>query len=102
MGMKTIKERRRAPRSPSTVPLDICDAKGHAVVGEGHCIDMSVLGVRISSKKLLKPKSAVVLYLTPADKPVLELAGRVVWSRKTTNKFQYGVRFTGKPLRPLS
>ncbi len=100
--MQVTNERRRAPRSPSRVPCDIYDAKGHAIVAEARCVDFSVLGARMVSRKPFKPKSAIRFQLVPSDKPVLDLAGRVVWAKKKSKGFEYGICFNSQPLAPLS
>lgn len=98
--MQTIQERRKAPRAASRVPVDIYDPKGRAVVGEGRCIDLSILGARMFSRKPLKARTPVRIQLVPTGKPVLEIPGKVVWSRKKTSGFEYGICFSGKPLQP--
>ncbi len=100
--MPTLKERRKAPRSPSRVPLDIYNAKGRAMVGDGRCVDLSVLGARIASKKPLKAKSTIRLRLAPLDKPIFTIAGKVIWMRKKAPGFEYGICFSSQPLEPLS
>lgn len=100
--MPTIKERRKVPRSHSSLPLDIYDAKGRAVLAEGQCVDLSTMGVRLISRKPFKRNSAIRLHLVPSAKPVLDIVGKVIWSRKVSPGFEYGVRFHGKPLEPLS
>lgn len=100
--MTTIKERRRVPRNASSLPLDIYDAKGRAVLAEGQCVDLSTQGARLISRKPFKRNSEIRLQLVPSDKPVLDIMGQVIWSRKVSPGFEYGVRFRGKPLDPLS
>ncbi len=98
--MKTSKERRKAPRAPSRLPLDIYDAKGYAVVAEGRFVNLSILGGRIVSRKPLKQNTNIRLQVVPVDKPVLDLAGKVVWARKKSPGFEYGIRFNAKLVGP--
>ncbi len=91
--METTKERRKAPRTHSNLPLDIYDPKGRMVVGEGRFINLSTSGGRMLSRKPLKARAAVRLHVVPAGKSALELIGRVVWARKKTAEFEYGISF---------
>ena len=88
-----IKDRRRARRSESNLPLDIYDTQGKVVVGEGRFINLSTLGGRMLSRKPLRARSAIRLHVIPSGKPALELIGQVVWARKKTTEFEYGIRF---------
>jgi len=97
-----MKERRKAPRTSSNVPLDIYDPKGQMIVGEGRFVDMSVRGARMESRKPLKAKASVRLHVVPSGKPVLELSGKVVWARKKTAGYEYGIRFSAPENTPLS
>ena len=100
--MEAIKERRKAFRLKSNLPLDIYDTKGKVVVGEGHFVDLSTLGGRMVSLKPLKTRSAVRLHVIPSGKPALELSGQVVWARKKTPGFEYGIRFSANSPTPLA
>lgn len=91
--MESMKERRKSPRSMSSLPLDIYDPKGRMVVGEGHFVNLSTSGGLMISRKPLKARSAVRLQIVPSGKSALELIGKVVWARKKTAEFEYGIRF---------
>jgi hypothetical protein len=97
-----MKERRKSPRTNSSLPLDIYDAKGQMVVGEGHFVDLSTLGGRMVSRMPLKTRSSVRLHVVPSGKSALEIIGRVVWSRKKTSEFEYGIRFNTPSSSDLS
>jgi hypothetical protein len=99
--MVTKKDRRKAVRAKSNLPLDIYDTKGKVVVGEGRFVDFSTLGGRIVSRKPLKARSAIRLHVIPDGKPALELTGKVVWTRKKTAEFEYGIRFNADRPTPL-
>lgn len=94
--MNVTKERRKAPRSSSNVPLDIYDPKGRMVVGEGRFINLSTTGGLLESPTPLKTRRSVRLHVAPVKKSALEIIGRVVWARKEDTGFQYGVRFTSR------
>lgn len=98
--MQTFQERRKAPRAASRVPVDIYTPKGRSIIGDGQCVDISILGARMFTRKPLKARTTVRLQLVPTNKPVLDIPGKVVWSRKKTPGFEYGICFSGKPLQP--
>jgi PilZ domain-containing protein len=91
--MLSMKERRKALRAVSNLPLDIYDSKGQMIVGEGRFTDFSTLGGRMVSRKPLKANSDIRLHVVPVGKPALELSAKVVWTRKKTSEFEYGIRF---------
>jgi len=64
------------------------------VVGEGRFINLSTSGGRMISRKALKARSAIRLHVVPAGKSALELIGKVIWARKKTAEFEYGIRFS--------
>jgi hypothetical protein len=98
--MTTNKERRKVMRTPSNLPLDICDLKGRMVVGEGRFLNLSTLGGLMESRKPLKPKSPVRLQIVSAGKSALDIAGRVVWAKKKAPGFMYGIRFNSDTAIP--
>jgi hypothetical protein len=99
--MAAVKERRKAIRTESNLPLDIYDTKGKVVVGEGRFVNLSTSGGCMVSRKPLKAHSAIRLHVVPAGKPALELTGKVVWTRKKTAEFEYGIRFNAGNPTPL-
>jgi hypothetical protein len=100
--METTKERRKEPRTISNLPLDIYDPKGRMVVGEGRFINLSTSGGRMVSRKPLKTRAAVRLHVVSAGKSALELIGKIIWARKKTAEFEYGIRFSGDQQIPQS
>lgn len=98
--MQSMKERRKEPRANSNLPLDIYDPKGRMVVGEGRFTNLSTIGGLMVSRKPLKTRTAIRLHLVPAGKPALELIGKVVWAKKKTAEFEYGIRFNGSTPLP--
>ena len=93
--MQSMKDRRKAVRTTADLPLDIYDTKGRMVVGEGRFINLSTIGGLMVSRKPLKTRTAVRLHVVPSGKSALELIGKVVWARKKTAEFEYGIRFSG-------
>ena|SRR5207249_11366801 len=91
--MSVMKERRKAVRANSDLPLDIYDPRGRMIVGEGRFINLSTIGGLMVSRKPLKTRAAVRLQVVPSGKSALELIGKVIWSRKKTAEFEYGIRF---------
>jgi hypothetical protein len=100
--MVAMKDRRKAPRTKSNLPLDIYDKEGRVVVGEGRLVNLSTSGGLMVSRKPLKARSAVRLHVIPAGKPALELTGKVVWARRKTAEFEYGIRFNADSPTPLA
>lgn len=86
-------ERRESPRTPSNVPLDLYDAKGRAVVGEGQFVNVSERGAMVRSRKRLEPKEKIRLRVDSDGESPLRIPGRVVWSQKNRSGFTYGIRF---------
>ena len=86
-------DRRRVPRSPSHVPVDFYDRKGHAVTGEGWLVNCSTRGALIQSRHGLRPRAPVRLHLQTGSTPTLQLTGRVVWTKRHRPGFLYGIRF---------
>jgi hypothetical protein len=91
--MTQRKERRRAPRSFSSIPLDLCDPKSHAVIGEGRFLNMSMTGSLMVSRQTLPVNKPIQLLLQNPGKSPFELAGKVVWRKKKASVFNYGIQF---------
>ena len=96
-----MKDRRKAPRAPSNLPLDIYDPKGRGIVAEGYFVNLSTLGGLMRTKRPMKARSAIRLHVVPAGKPALELTGKVIWTRKKTTDFECGIRFSPDSPTPL-
>jgi hypothetical protein len=92
--MLAMKDRRKALRTTANLPLDIYDPKGQMVVGEGRFINLSTSGGLMVSRKPLKARAAVRLHVVPSGKSALEIIGKVIWARKKTAEFEYGIRFS--------
>ena len=89
----TRKERRRAPRTFSNVPLDLYDAAGKVIIGEGHFVNVSLTGSQLESRQTLPLRRPIRLQVqTPAKRP-MQFAGKVVWRKKIADAFSYGIRF---------
>lgn len=88
------KERRKAPRSTSHIPIDLYDRHGHAVTGEGELVNLSVEGAMLMTGKPLRKSQQVRFRFQPGKAPVLDLDAKVIWSQKRRKPFQYGVQFS--------
>src|SRR5690348_16947623 len=88
-----LRDRRHAVRAISHVPLDLYDLKGRMVVGEGRFLNLSATGALMESPKPLKRRSTVRLHVMSGKSAALQVAGRVIWSRRVRRGFTYGIRF---------
>jgi hypothetical protein len=87
------KERRQAPRTASNIPLDLYDAEGRVIVGEGRFLNLSTIGGQLESPKPLQLDEHLCLRVQSSGRSPLELAGRVIWARKNNSQFTYGIQF---------
>jgi len=90
------KERRKALRAPSQIPVDLYDPKGHAVTAEVQFLNVSESGVMVETPKPLKLKEEVRLRYQPGKEPLFDLKGRVVWVVKYLSAYRYGIRFDAR------
>jgi hypothetical protein len=87
------KERRRALRTASSVPLDVYDAEGKMIIGEGRFVNVSKTGSQLESRQTLPLRRPIRLQIQSPAKSPLQFAGRVVWRKKLANAFSYGIEF---------
>src|SRR5205823_3455159 len=87
------KERRRAARSHSNVPLDLYDSAGRMIIGEGRFLNVSLTGSLLESRQPLHLRQQIRLELQAPGRSPFHLAGKVVWRRKKASAFSYGIRF---------
>jgi hypothetical protein len=87
------KERRRATRTYSNVPLDLYDAAGRVIIGEGRFVNVSLTGSQLESRQPLQLRQQIHLQLQTPGRSPFHLAGKVVWRRKKAAAFNYGIRF---------
>jgi hypothetical protein len=87
------RERRQDARIQSKVPLDLYDLKGRMVVGEAQCVNMSQTGAQLKSRTPLKRQAKVRLHVAAGKTSPLQLAGKVVWSKRLARGFAYGIEF---------
>ncbi len=88
------RERRNEARTHSKIPLDLYDLKGRMVVGEAECINLSETGAQFQSRMPLKKQAKVRMHVASGGKTSpLELAGKVVWTKRKPRGFTYGVEF---------
>jgi len=92
------KKSRRAQRTCSNVPLDLYDPQGHAIIGEGRFINVSLTGSLLESKQPLHVKQSIRLQVQSPSRSPLELLGKVVWRKKRESVFNYGIRFRPSPM----
>ena len=87
------KERRRALRTYSSVPLDLFDPKGRVLIGEGRFVNVSLSGSLVESRLPLQLHQTICLQVQAPAKTPFELAGRVVWRRRRASLYNYGIQF---------
>jgi hypothetical protein len=91
--MMTRKERRRASRTFSSVPLDLCDPKSQAIIGEGRFINVSLTGSQVESRKPFPLHKQIQLRVQTPGHSGFEFAGRIVWRKRNSSGFSYGIKF---------
>jgi len=90
----STREKRRAPRNKSDAVFDLDDEAGHYSPGNAQLIDMSVWGACISSTVLLQKDQSIRGRIHSPTEGLLQIAGQVVWARKRTHDYLYGIAFT--------
>lgn len=88
-----IKERRRSPRTYSNVPLDLYDAQGRMIIGEGRFVNISLSGSLLESRQPLQVKQTIRLQAQNPGKSPFDVAGKIVWRKKIDETFNYGIQF---------
>ncbi len=87
------KDNRRAARRKHNSVLEIYDAEGRYITGLGRLVDFSSVGVRFSSTHVLHNGDRVRARLRLLKEGVLSIVAHVVWTKKLTNTYQYGLAF---------
>ena len=87
------KERRRSLRTVSRVPLDLYDPDGRMIIGEGRFVNVSLTGSLLESRQPLQLHQPIRLQIQTPGKSPIEIAAHVVWKKKKTSLFNYGLRF---------
>ena len=87
------KERRRSPRTTSNVPIDLYDTGGRMLIGEGRFVNISMTGSMLESRQSLHLRQPVRLQVQAPAKSPMEFSGRVIWRKKKSARFTYGIRF---------
>src|SRR5262245_5913019 len=87
------KNRRRAARSFSNVPLDVYDPAGRMIIGEGRFVNVSMTGSLLESCLSLNSHQHIPLHVKTPGTSAFEFAGRVVWRKKKAGGFNYGIAF---------
>jgi hypothetical protein len=96
------KERRNRPRTVANIPLDLYDPEGRMVVGEGRFINLSTIGGQLESAKPLQPNEHLRLRVQSVGRSPLELSGKIIWARKSSSRFTYGIQFDEETASPPS
>ncbi|OGR93372.1 MAG: hypothetical protein A2992_06205 [Elusimicrobia bacterium RIFCSPLOWO2_01_FULL_59_12] len=91
------KERRRALRTHSSVPLDLYDPRSHVLIGEGRFVNVSLTGSLLESRLPLALRQSIHLQVQAPGKSPFEFSGRVVWRKKRASLFSYGIQFKAFP-----
>jgi hypothetical protein len=87
------KDRRKAPRAPSELTIDLYDAKGHAVKAEGRFINLSTIGALLETPKPYKLSERLRLRFQPGKEPLLDVSGKIIWAHPYRRRYRYGVVF---------
>jgi len=87
------KEKRRARRVKHDSVLEIFDKGGHLVAGVGRLVNFSAVGACFSTTQILTKGEKLRARLRLLKEGPLEVAARVVWSRKKPNSILYGIEF---------
>ncbi len=89
----TSKDSRRAARRKHDTVMEIYDDAGRHIVGLGRLIDFSSVGVRFSTPAVLHKGDRVRARLRLLKEGVLTIVAYVVWVKKMTNTYHYGLEF---------
>lgn len=87
-------DKRKHPRYAAEVPVAF--ALGEVLASESAYLNnISAGGVAFNSMVELQPGTVIMLHLPPT-RPVIRVAGRVVWCRKMAFQYAVGVEFVGQ------
>jgi len=87
------RENRRAPRSRHDSVLELYDEDGHFITGVGRLVNFSMVGACFATTKVLKQGEKLKARVRLLKEGTLEVLAHVVWMRKKTNTFLYGIEF---------
>jgi len=90
--MKT-KESRRAPRKKHDSVLEIYDIEGNFIRGVGRLVDFSTVGAAFSSTTVLEKDQPLQVRLRLLKEGAMDISAHVVWTKKKTNNYIYGIAF---------
>lgn len=86
-------DHRKHPRYPAALPVAF--TLGEVLASESAYLNnVSAGGVSFNSMVELQPGTVIMLHLPPT-RPVLRVAGRVVWCRRMAFQYAVGVEYTG-------
>lgn len=96
-------ENRRAFRSSHDSVMEIFDVEGNFILGVGRLVNFSAVGACFSSSKVLARGERLRVRLRLLKEGVLEMAARVVWTAKKSNRTLYGIEFDSlkNPRQPI-
>jgi hypothetical protein len=92
-------EKRRAPRSGHDSVLELFDRTGRKLTGIGRLVNFSNHGACFASVYPFKKGAIVRARLRLLREGVLDISGRIIWTRQHTNLTLYGIKFSA--VRPL-
>lgn len=96
------KEGRRAPRTKHDSVVEIYDDGGHLIIGIGRLVNYSNVGICFTSSKALKLGQRVHARVRLLKEGALEISSRVVWQKKRSAGYQYGIEFDSiQKIRPV-
>jgi len=91
--LNASKESRRAPRARRDSVLELHDEKGHTILGIARLVNFSAVGACFATTQILKPGERIHARLRLLKEGRLHISGHIVWTKRKTNTFLYGIEF---------
>ena len=89
--------------APLRMSIWICmTPKGHAVIGEGRFINVSLTGSELESRQPLHLNQHIRLQVQSPTRSAVEFAGKIVWRKKKSAVYNYGIQFARQPVSTYS
>lgn len=92
--MKLEKERRKSPRVPVKVELQICMADEIEQKSRGFIKNITLDGLCVESDLDASIGSALVFSLDTPYKVKFNIYGKIIWKETSGRNFRYGIKFT--------
>ena len=86
-------EKRRAPRAKHDSVLEIVDRSGRVISAVGRLVNVSTVGVCFASTHSFKKGDKIHARVRLLREGRLNVNGHIVWTRKKSNHFLYGMEF---------